>query len=219
MVSESTNTTAAQTPEDGGVSSLPAETLRTRGLALARAEKGEEALAFLRRAVEVAEQAGDSDEAGRAALTLVEELGWRLGQSELTEMFGRADAWLSKSQHPDDRERLLECARRVLLGLGARSGPETWRGFSFNEAVRRFEGRLLERALYDAGGVITEAAKLLGIKRQSLSSMLHTRHRELLPPRPAAGARGRQPPPAQAAGIEENRGDVGADASAPAEEV
>lgn len=78
---------------------------------------------------------------------------------------------------------------------GAGDRPELWRGFSFREEVRRFEARLLERALRDAGGVISDAAKLLGIKRQSLSSMLHTRHQELLPlcahigPQPAEGTK------------------------------
>jgi CheY-like chemotaxis protein len=79
----------------------------------------------------------------------------------------------------------------VLLLVGAQSGPERWRGFSFDEALHRFESRLLERALRDAGGVVAQAARLLGIKRQSLSSMLHTRHRELLSLRPPAEPRRR----------------------------
>jgi transcriptional regulator with GAF, ATPase, and Fis domain len=167
---------------EGGGASASAEALRVRGLELARAGDVEEALAILRRAVEVAEQAGDVEGAGRAAVALLEESGGRLGDPELTELFGRADAWLSKSKRPEDMELLLECARWALFGSGTRAGPERWRGFSFNEAVWRFEARLLERALRDAGGVITRAAELLGMKRQSLSSMLHTRHRELLPP-------------------------------------
>lgn len=171
---------AVQVLERGGEQSLLAEALRTQGVARARLGMREQALEALRRAAEVAEQAGDFEGAGQAVLTLLEELGGQLGLQELLETFGRADALLSKSGRPENRERLLECARRLLFVGGARPGPESWGGFSFEEAVRRFEARLLEWALRDAGGVITQAARLLGIKRQSLSSMLHMRHRELL---------------------------------------
>lgn len=171
---------AAEVLERGGEETLRAAALQTQGAALARLGRRGAALAALRRAGEVAERAGDPESAGRAALMVIEELGGRLGLRELLEAFERADALLSRSGNPAHTDRLLECARRVLSAVGAGAEAEVWRGFSYNEALKRFEARLIERALRDAGGVITKAARLLGVKRQSLSSMLHTRHRELL---------------------------------------
>lgn len=44
----------------------------------------------------------------------------------------------------------------------------------------RFEARLIERALRDAGGIVSRAAQLLGIDRSSLDAMLHRgRHKSL----------------------------------------
>jgi CheY-like chemotaxis protein len=180
---------AAQAFERGGEQSLLAAALRTQGAALARLGRQGQAREVIQRAWEVAERAGDLEGAGQAALVLVEELGEELGLMELVETFERADELLAGSRQPGSKGRLLACARRVLSALGAESGPERWRGFSFEEALRRFEARLIERALRDAGGVVAQAARLLGIKRQSLSSMLHTRHRELLSLRPAAEPR------------------------------
>jgi CheY-like chemotaxis protein len=136
----------------------------------------------------VAEAAGDAEGAGAAALTLVEELGERLALRELEAAFKRADELLARSRHPRNRERLLSCARRVLFLIGVVPEPSTWEDFSFRKAVRRYEGRLIEGALRDAGGVVVRAAQLLGVTRQSLDSMLRRRHRRLLhlrtPPAP-----------------------------------
>src|SRR5215211_7820317 len=104
--------------------------------------------------------------------------------SDLGASFERADALLANSRHPGNRDRLLGCARRVLSLVGVLPEPSTWEGFSFREAVRRYEGRLIEGALRDSGGVVSRAAQLLGLTRQSLDSMLHRRHRRLLPLRP-----------------------------------
>jgi DNA-binding NtrC family response regulator len=52
--------------------------------------------------------------------------------------------------------------------------PPTWKGFNFYEAVVRFEARIIERALKEAGGVVTRAAQLLGIGRESLGAMLRS---------------------------------------------
>lgn len=166
--------------ERGGGQALLAKALRTQGVALARTERREQAGAALRRAWAVAEQAGDLEGAGQAALTLLEELGEELGLLELAETFERADELLAGSGHPGHKDRLLGCARRAVSLMEMPRGPGRWRGFSFDKAVRRFEARLLELAWRDAGGVVARAARLLGVKRQSLSSMLHTRHRGLL---------------------------------------
>ncbi len=166
--------------ERGGEQSLLAEALTTLGTALARGGRKQQASEVLRRAADVAEAAGDAEGAGAAALTLVEELAGWLALAELEAAFKRADDLLARSRHPGNRDRLLGCARRVLSLVGVLPEPTTWERFSFREAVRRYEGRLIEGALRDAGGVVARAAQLLGLTRQSLDSMLRQRHRRLL---------------------------------------
>jgi CheY-like chemotaxis protein len=180
---------AVQVLERGGEWSLLAAALATQARALARAGREEQAWEVLQRASALAAEAGDSERTAEAALTLVEELGGWLALSELEDAFGRADELLRGSRHPGNRERLYACARRVLFIVGVLPKPDTWRGFSFREAVRRYEGRLIERALRDSGGVVSRAAQMLGLTRQSLDSMLHHRHRRLLPLRTPAAPR------------------------------
>jgi len=64
--------------------------------------------------------------------------------------------------------------------VGAVPTPPTWKGFNFYEAVRRFEARIIERALSEAGDIVSRAAQMLGIERTTLDAMLHKgRHRNL----------------------------------------
>ena len=58
--------------------------------------------------------------------------------------------------------------------MGQTPTPPTWKGFNFYDAVVRFEARIIERALKEAGGVVTRAAQLLGIGRESLGAMLRS---------------------------------------------
>ena len=172
---------AALVLERGGEQSLLAEALTTQGTALARLGRYEEARAALNRAEEVAAQAGDSEGAGQAALTVIEEMGERLELDDLGDTYERALRLLKGSRHPGNKDRLLGCANKVLELVGALPAPSTWDEFSFKQAVWRYEARLIEGALRDAGGVVSRTAQLLGLTRQSLDSMLHRRHRRLLP--------------------------------------
>jgi transcriptional regulator with GAF, ATPase, and Fis domain len=45
--------------------------------------------------------------------------------------------------------------------------------------VQEFEERIIEQALTESGGSVTGAAKLLGLKHQTLISMLKKRHKAL----------------------------------------
>lgn len=54
-----------------------------------------------------------------------------------------------------------------------------WENFSLPEAVRNFEGEVILKALNEADGRVTRAAKLLGMSHQSLSLILHQRHKDL----------------------------------------
>lgn len=172
---------AVRTLEKGGEQSLLAEALTTHGTALARTGQHQQARLTLERAVEVAGQAGDLRGAGQAALTIIEELAERLAADDLVSTYEHAADLLENSQHPGLLNRLCSCARRVVYLVTAHPAPVDWEGFSFKDAVHRYEARLIERALKDAGGAVTRAAYLLGFDHhQSLASLLNTRHQNLL---------------------------------------
>jgi tetratricopeptide (TPR) repeat protein len=176
--------------EDGDRQALLAEALTTLGVAQSRGGRHEEARRSLARAIEVAEAAGDRAGAGLAALTLTEELGAGLGHAELCEAFERAHGPLSGTRNPDTLSRLTACARRALesfMALQAEGDDEAgtpeerWEGFSLKAEVMRYEAELISRALRDADGVVSRAAKLLGFKHhQTFVALLNNRHRELL---------------------------------------
>ena len=194
---------AARALARGGEQALLAEALVTHGVALARAGEHARARVSLRRALETAEQAGDSEGAGLAALSLIEELSGQTPARELGELYGRASVLLSRAQHPGILARLNSCAVRVIGELAdeqpraaapaaqaeapraraayAAEAGDRWAGFSLKNEVRRYEGVLISRALRDAGGVVSRAAQLLGFRHyQTLIALLNSRHPELL---------------------------------------
>lgn len=171
---------AVQILEKGGEQSLLAEALTTHGLVLARIGSHKLACPTLQRAIQVAQNAGDVEAAGLAALTIIEELGEHLPTQDLSATYDRAAEMLSRSGNQEHKDRLLASSRRVLFLIGALPAPASWRGFNFFDAVLRYEARLIERALREAGGVVVRAAQLLGISRKGLDSMLHRgRHQAL----------------------------------------
>ena len=172
---------AARALEGGGEQRLLAEALQTRGVELARRGRYEEARACLERASEVAEVAGDLEHAGCVALTLIEELGEHLPGNEVCIAYERASDMLSSSQNVETLRRLTTCARRVLVLMHASPTPHDWGNFSFRDAVLRYEAAIIEKALKDAGGIVSRAAQMLGMKHHNnLVSILNSRHRELL---------------------------------------
>jgi len=105
---------AVRSLEQGDEQSLLADALATHGVALARAKKLGDARAALQRAIEIAHLAGDTEGAGVAALTLLEELGEYLSTDELLIIYERADQLLARSQQAEILSRLRNCARQVL---------------------------------------------------------------------------------------------------------
>lgn len=104
---------AVHTLQKGGELALLAEALTTHGASLARLKREELARAALERAIEVGEQSGDLHGAGRAALTMIEELSHFLDKNELRARYERADQLLSDVVQPETLTRLRNCARRV----------------------------------------------------------------------------------------------------------
>jgi tetratricopeptide (TPR) repeat protein len=169
-------TRAVQTLEKGGASALLTDALTVQGVARARLGAGEESIGILRRAVTIAEAAGALTNAGLAALALIEEHGARrvLPRTELYRLYLRADRFLKGTQDMEDKERLLECARIVMRRLADVSLRD--KNFSFYGAVHEYEAKLIEQALEETGGSVTGAAKLLGLKHQTLIAKLQNKH-------------------------------------------
>lgn len=105
---------AVATLEDGDQKALLAEALTTYGAALARLGRNQDALSALSNACKAADQAGDPESAGLAALTINEELGSFVPIADLRGYYRKAESNLSVSQNPQIRTRLGESARRIL---------------------------------------------------------------------------------------------------------
>ncbi|MDX6403021.1 MAG: hypothetical protein QOH70_476 [Blastocatellia bacterium] len=188
---------AVRTLDKGGEQALLAEALTTYGIVMARLGNYPRSKVLLDRAIEVAETAGDLEGAGRAKLSIIEELAEQTTPPELASIFQTAADLLQRSQDPSAGKRLIACARQVIEALGTAEqleGPEgneqSWEGFSFKREVLKSEKAIIERALRDAGGAVTKAARLLGFKHhQSLISLINSRHKDLLKTRSAVRPR------------------------------
>jgi len=152
----------------------------------------------LERAVDIAQTTGDLEGAGRAQLSLIEELAENTHPTELVAIYRSAIDLLKNSQDPSTGKRLIGAAENVLtiLERAEREDPQSpvpsWEGFSFKKFVHESEREVLERALRDAGGSVTRAARLLGFKHhQSLISLINARHKELFKARSAPRKRRR----------------------------
>jgi len=178
---------AVRVLERGDQQAVLAEALTTQGVALARLGNHPRAKTVLERAIEVAETTGDPEGAGRAKLSVIEELGERIPARELVSIYRSAIDLLKSSQDPTTGKRLIACAEMLLDTVALledeaqKSEDHTWEGFSFKQHVRNGERAVIERALRDAGGSVTRAARLLGFRHhQSLISLINSRHKELL---------------------------------------
>jgi tetratricopeptide (TPR) repeat protein len=180
---------AVQVLKRGGEQTKLAEALTTHGKALARLEQTQTARTTLDQAVEIAQNAGDPDRGGVAAVTAIEELNSLLPVDVLQNYYRTAEELLSNSQNVSIKARLGECARRVLSIAISTTNEATpaaadtvalTPGFSLDTEVLRYEGNLIRRALEESGGSVTRAARLLGVTHQGLAFILNGRHSNLL---------------------------------------
>jgi len=172
----------------GGEQTVLAEALTTHGKALARLQQTQVARAALDQAVEIAQNAGNPDRGGIAAVTAIEELSPYLPVQALQNYYRTAETLLSKSQNLSLKTRLGECARRVLSislenpneATPAATEVALTPDFSLDTEVLRYEGNLIRRALEESGGSVTRAARVLGVTHQGLAFILNGRHSDLL---------------------------------------
>jgi tetratricopeptide (TPR) repeat protein len=172
---------AVRTFEKGGEYALLADALIIQGVVWSRLGNYDASVQILRRALNIAQESGASSNAGIAALTLIEEHGsTRLSEQELHSLYLRADSLLKDTQDAEEIARLRACSRLVvqrLFTLRAYLGKDD---FTLPKAVEAYEARLIEEALEAEHGSVTHAAKRLGVKHQTLSSILKKRHKHLL---------------------------------------
>jgi tetratricopeptide (TPR) repeat protein len=178
---EKTARCAVRRLENSDELSLLAEALTTHGIALAKLKHPDQAREVLDRAVNVAEQVGNFEKAGIAALTIIEQLGGNLSTEDVCKIIDRAGSLLEKTQNIDTLRRLASAAFEGLFLAQAVPAPPNWEGFSLREAVRQYERNLIKKALEESGGSVTRAAPLLGFKgHQSLVYLINSRHKKEL---------------------------------------
>ncbi len=74
-----------------------------------------------------------------------------------------------------DAVEALAARRSGLVGL-----TNVWEGFNLSSDVHNYERALIEAALKQAKGGVTEAARLLGISHQLLNRKIKTRYKDLM---------------------------------------
>ncbi|MGI9066354.1 MAG: helix-turn-helix domain-containing protein [Pyrinomonadaceae bacterium] len=192
--------------EDGDQLSMLAEALTTHGTALARLGHFSKARATLEKAIRTAQNAGDPESGGMAALSMAEELATHLPLTDLRAYYRMAESELVNSQSAEIQNRLGKCARLILAtgshsadgndSVAARSNgnggndsqvahdppgpPDNSVNASLEEQVLHYEGNLIKQALETADGSVTRAARVLGVTHQGLAFILNGRHKSLL---------------------------------------
>jgi tetratricopeptide (TPR) repeat protein len=164
--------------EKGGEHALLADALTIKGTVQARIGDYSYSLHTFRRAIETAENAGALSNAGRAALSMLEEHGAeRLSEYEAYSLYRRADRLLATTQDAEDIARLRACARIATKKLFGKNLNDA--DFFLPEAVLNYEARFVEQALEEERGIVTRAAKRLGLSHQRFLYILEARHGKL----------------------------------------
>ena len=175
--------------ERGDEHSLLSEALATRGIALAKLGRQQDAFATLSRSAEIAGTAGDRVASGRTQLIMIEQLKHHLSPADLFKLYLEAEERVGDTPDTETIER-LRAASRITIAAGQRALGKKMEDLlvsgSLKEEVRRYEGELIKRALDESQGQVTSAARRLGISHQGLCEILKSRHKglRLKPPRP-----------------------------------
>jgi tetratricopeptide (TPR) repeat protein len=174
--SETEADTAVVALSTGDESALLSEALVTRGVARARLGKRAHARTDFDLAAQVASRVGDAAGAGRAHLALLEELLPQLKLVEAQAAYDEAECRLAGVQDASVATRLRAAAGKLLRATRERllaGDSYSWEGFSLAACERDFRRLWIERAMHDANGVVSGAARLLGLAgHQTLFEMM-----------------------------------------------
>ena len=180
---ESAARNAARTFEKSGHQCFLAEALTTQGLALARLGKTERAQFTIQRAIEISHQAGSLNQAGIAALTLIEEID-DLSADMLSSAYEQAGEWLAETESNALLLRFKRAGSKLAAKLRTDDKANTtetlFKRANFKEALLEVERELIRRALAEANGSVTYAAPLLGMTYPGLIYIIQSRHPDLL---------------------------------------
>jgi tetratricopeptide (TPR) repeat protein len=164
---------------------LLVDSLITHGIALARLGRKEQARFNFQQAIEVAHEAGALNKAGLAALTMIEEIN-DLSRDVLAAAYEQASEWLSNCYNQGLLLRFKAAGIKLAKELRHDLATEDATDLLFAKRIRlpdevlKFERELISNALAKVNGRITHAAKLLGIRYQSLAFIIEARHPDLL---------------------------------------
>src|SRR5437016_4354927 len=104
---------AVKTLEKGDEQAVLAEALTTHGVALARLGDYPQAKREFQHAIEVAETAGDPEGAGRAKLSIIEEMSGQTPAAQMLSLCQSAAELLQRSQDPSTAKRLIASAQKL----------------------------------------------------------------------------------------------------------
>jgi len=167
--------------EQGDDSSLLTQALTTQGIAFVGSGKYDEARKSFERASDIAAAADDSHSAVVAQLTMIEEMKDHIATADLLAAYRSADQHLGDYPSNSGLERLRRCSRIVVDHLeNLQSVQDELVGGSLEEEMFYFEARMIRRALDQANGHVTEAARILGMSHQGLGNILDGRHSNTL---------------------------------------
>ena len=169
---------------EGGENATLAESLITLGMVLSRGGNIDEAVRTFNEAKETALMVGDTESAGNAVLTYIEELQPKLTQVVFYSLYLEADELLKESPKSSTVSRLQRIVRKQFQMSNPKSLLKSekyfnWKNFSLPDAIHAYERDLILKALNESGGRVTKAAGLLGVSHQTLSQILHQRHTDL----------------------------------------
>ena len=163
---------------------LLVDSLITHGIALARLGRKEQAQFTFQNAIELAHETNALNKAGIAALTLIDEID-DLKPDVLAVAYERASEWLATCYNQGLLLRFKTVGIKLARELRRDRKTENV-ALLFNRPIHlldetlRFERDLISDALAKANRRVTHAAKLLGIRYQTLASIIESRHPDLL---------------------------------------
>jgi tetratricopeptide (TPR) repeat protein len=162
---------------------LLVDSLITHAIVFARLGRQEQAQFTFQNAIEVAHEAGALNKAGLAALSLIEEID-DLKAHVLATAYEHASEWLADCYNQGLLLRFKTAG--IKLAKELRRERKTDVDLLFNKRLRlpdeilKLEGDMISGALAKVNGRITHAAKLLGIRYQTLAFIIEARHPALL---------------------------------------